>query len=1103
MNKNKKHHFGKISVLTFALMQAGVVAAAPGMVLDTTTLPVAGNCSASYQLSSNSHCTVTVNGKAITVNGTLSADAGWQSLIINGDSSAVDTLYLSGSIVGDQGVSIADGFTLDVAAGTTIASNGRTANAISGNNFTLLNSGTIAVAPVVTSTDQSSATTGAGVRGSGFTLVNRAGGSISGGQGKYNTGFASGGGDGVNGISSTITNNGTITGGTGGAIAPVGLAAIASMGAAGSEGIINSFNGGAGLNAGAGANGNAGNSGGAGGNGAYITSSSLTNNHLIHGGQAGVAQAGQAGGNSVGGAGGNGFSSWNGNGGRGGNGGAAGAGGSGGNGGRGGTGILTYHSQVTNSLGGQIIGGAGSNGAAGGMGGNSVGGNGGNGYYGGHGGNGGLSGAGGNGGHGGAGGTGLSGHSMTVINLGEIRGGNGGAGGAGGSAGASMAGAGGTGYYIGDGGMSGSAGTVAPNGTSGMAGVGGAGVEGMGNSTVRNAGTIAGGTGLNGQADAIRFYIGGNKLILEAGSVIEGNVVADAGDTLALGGSNNAQGGNTFDLSDIGTNAQYRGFGRFEKEGTSTWTLTGNGIGSGGATWNVRQGTLALADNVSLAGRVSVDTGATLHAQSASVQFIDNAGRLTIDAGKTLTANEVVFTATSIFSPVVTNTSYGRLMANSVQLDGALAVDASTMTNAYTPGNPLVIIQATTLSGDFASYSDNSLLFNFTPVKNGNNVELTVASATTNGVSSAVSTQGNTFAAGTAAALDSIIASNPTGEIANAFMAVSTNQNEIANAVSKTAPLLAGSVTNTTFNTLGTLNGIVQSRQSGQSGKSSGDTFYGDKAFWFKPYGSWADQGARSGAPGYDSKSYGMIFGADASLSDVNRVGAAFAYAKTDVDGKGVATQNAKIDSYTFAAYGTHRISESTELQGQADMGVHDTDGSRLLNFGGLNTRATSSYKTWSGHVGASLNHAITLSAKTVFTPSVRADYTYLRSKAYSENGAGAFNLNVAKTTTDAFVIGVDGKVSHAISNTASFVGNLGVGYDLINDRASMTSSFAGAPTVVFATQGIAPSPWLVRGGFGLTGKISDTMEITARYDIESRTSFNNQTASVKFRWMF
>ena len=90
-------------------------------------------------------------------------------------------------------------------------------------------------------------------------------------------------------------------------------------------------------------------------------------------------------------------------------------------------------------------------------------------------------------------------------------------------------------------------------------------------------------------ANAIEFFGSGNRLELQPGSSILGNVVVAAGgadNTLALGGD---AGANLFDVSQIGAGQAYRGFDRFEKTGASTWILSGTGT----QDWLVKQGSLA------------------------------------------------------------------------------------------------------------------------------------------------------------------------------------------------------------------------------------------------------------------------------------------------------------------------------------------------------------------------------------------------------------------------------------------------------------------------------------------------------------------------------
>lgn len=160
----------------------------------------------------------------------------------------------------------------------------------------------------------------------------------------------------------------------------------------------------------------------------------------------------------------------------------------------------------------------------------------------------------------------------------------------------------------GNGGDAGGAGPPNFDGTAGHPGAGGVGIIGAG-LTIVDSGKISGGLGGDGvtRADAIDFTGGINKLELDNGATIIGNVVAfSSSDTLALGGT----GTGTFDVSLIG--AQYQGFGHFEKTGSGTWTLidTTTAITS----WLIDRGTLAISSDGNLGNAVSVVTldGGTL-----------------------------------------------------------------------------------------------------------------------------------------------------------------------------------------------------------------------------------------------------------------------------------------------------------------------------------------------------------------------------------------------------------------------------------------------------------------------------------------------------------
>jgi outer membrane autotransporter protein len=231
------------------------------------------------------------------------------------------------------------------------------------------------------------------------------------------------------------------------------------------------------------------------------------------------------------------------------------------------------------------------------------------------------------------------------------------------------------------------------------------------------------------------------------------------------------------------------------------------------------------------------------------------------------------------------------------------------------------------------------------------------------------------------------------------------------------------------------------------------------------------------------------------------RLGASFAYARANVDGNSsIAPNSANIDVYQLVGYGSHSLDAEIEVSFQLGLGQNKNRGKRSLLFAGM--VADSRFSSLTATAGAGLGRVMRLNEKTSLSPSVRADYTWINDKGYTETGAGAFNLVVNGRTTDELILAADTKLNHEISPGTTLAANFGAGYDVLSKRASITAAYVGAPGAAFTTQGLDSSPWLARGGLGLTTTAGGA-EITARYDAEYRKDFLNQTASVKLRWVF
>ncbi|MBR0647286.1 autotransporter outer membrane beta-barrel domain-containing protein [Plastoroseomonas hellenica] len=307
----------------------------------------------------------------------------------------------------------------------------------------------------------------------------------------------------------------------------------------------------------------------------------------------------------------------------------------------------------------------------------------------------------------GAGGAGALIIGGTHLNTGTIAGG---LGGLGANAGASGHGAGGTGLSLTDGLLVNAGSITAGNGQAGggttpnPGSAGGVGVI-LTNSAIENRGAITGGNGGGGalagaavtgtgsrvintgiitagvndlgvSANAITFSGGGNVLELRALSAITGNVVAGAGDTLALGGTDNA----SFAVGQIGPAVQYRGFGAFEKTGTSTWTLTGTTTTV--TPWTITQGTLALTADAAL-GPVA-----------GALTF--NGGTLRFDAGFDLAAARAVSIAAG--GGTIDTNGFTTTIAQVITGTGALQVTGPgilILTGANTYAGGTILTQGT------------------------------------------------------------------------------------------------------------------------------------------------------------------------------------------------------------------------------------------------------------------------------------------------------------------------------------------------------------------------------------------------------------------------
>ena len=258
----------------------------------------------------------------------------------------------------------------------------------------------------------------------------------------------------------------------------------------------------------------------------------------------------------------------------------------------------------------------------------------------------------------------------------------------------------------------GAGGASGPGFTFGGVGLGGAAIVGAG-LTVINSGAIEGGQCCGGdglQANAITFTGGINILELQAGANMLGNAVAfSTADTFRLGGTANA----SLDVFFIGR--QYRGFGNFQKTGSSIWTLTGTN--NAVMPWAINAGTLAV--NATMVNSImTANSGGTLAGTGTVGTAQINAGGIFAPGSGAPGSSMAVAGTLAFQSAALYLVQINPTTASFANVTGAAALGGATVNASFAAGTYVAkqytILTAGSVNGMFGAVVNTNLPAGFT-----------------------------------------------------------------------------------------------------------------------------------------------------------------------------------------------------------------------------------------------------------------------------------------------------------------------------------------------------------------------------------------------------
>ena len=428
-----------------------------------------------------------------------------------------------------------------------------------------------------------------------------------------------------------------------------------------------------------------------------------------------------------------------------------------------------------------------------------------------------------------------------------------------------------------------------------------------------------------------------------------------------------------------------------------------------------------------------------------------------------------------------------------------LSVDVSNINALFSGAKVDDIVQVTTelKNIDRFNVTDNSLAWQFTPVKEGKTIDLTVVGTGMTSLAAVAAGQGT---AGVAGALDAILAANPSGYSIEPLYTLTSlgTAAEVAAALQTFTPIMGGNAALSTVDVLRSgATKIVHEHLQDAGGLSSGDDM-NEKAGWIKPYGSWAKQKDRNAALGYKADSFGLVAGRDSNISDQWSVGGALAYSKSKVENN-TGTQDVGIRTFQASVYATNHFNETNALNLQFDLGTNRNDSHRAV----VGTVASANYGSRHVMLNAELERAFKMSNKTTLTPSVGVEYVNLKVGGYAETGS-PLSLIVASQSQKALIFSLGGTAAYKLDDEATLTAHLNLGRDIKAGQNQVTASFSNFGGSTFVTNGINPSANVIRMGVGYEIEKASGTSVVTRYDLDTKSSgYTNHILSLNLKTLF
>ena len=566
------------------------------------------------------------------------------------------------------------------------------------------------------------------------------------------------------------------------------------------------------------------------------------------------------------------------------------------------------------------------------------------------------------------------------------------------------------------------------------------------------------------------------------------------------------------------------GTGAMKKEGAGTLTLSTANTYTGATT--VSEGGLVVSNT--FASPVTVSSGAWLGGTGTFNAAVTNNGTLKPGTSiGTLTMGAVDYVQGSggrleIEIANTNNQSDKIVVGGNTSLDGTLYVK-QTETILGTKTYADIVSAGTLLDGTFDTVTgDKTLLYDYSTVVDLATVDLTATK------SGSFSDYAGSNTGGVAAILDSTLNANTaTGQMATVIDTIASMSSgaEAQQAYSELTPANIANTTSTTAISSSHLfssaiQGHISKARTGNNiavaglnnperwlASNSDDAMayirhrdYDTPAQGFaKTYASTGDRESDGSQAGYDFEIYGTALGIDKLIDENLLAGIAFGYSNGNVSSSDNLTQNS-METFSSSIYGSW-FNFDSYIDVVVGYGHNWYDVSRKINHAGLKATSKPESDVWSTSVTAGKAFRL---ADTTVEPFAGFSYALLKSRGFTESGAGNVSLSVEKNDVDTInsILGIR-IAKYIVIKEKPLATEFALAWKHdYSDRVQTNSRFVGSNSA-FSTKGLDVLRDTAIMAVDVEANISKNSKLFVKYDTEFNGQFQSHTGQIGIKVTF